>query len=243
MGKSSFRFKMFQVRQDRCAMKVCTDSCIFGSFLSHPNPKRILDIGTGTGLLALMQAQRFEQAQIDAVEVEPNAYYQAKGNFEASPWASRLVPHLSAIQEFKPGYQFDLIITNPPFFENDLKPKLDRRALARHTTTLTYEEVVKMADNLIESTGVFGVLLPPFKTGRFQMLARSYDLHLQSTLEIRNQSEHPVLRVVQSFGRSQVPHQIRRLAIRNKDRIYTDEFRFLLEPFYLDYNFDAIQPT
>ncbi len=127
-----FEFKQFVIHQGDCAMKVTTEGCLFGALVEGANPKRILDIGAGTGLLSLMLAQKYPSAKIHAVELDQKAHIQAQANFAKSPWAENLQIHVGRIQDFHPREKFDLIVCNPPFFKNSLHSNDKSKNLAIH---------------------------------------------------------------------------------------------------------------
>ena len=176
-----FSFKQFVIKQDKCAMKVGTDGVLLGAWADvpimfdentsssfntiHPSP-RILDIGTGTGLVALMLAQRFPTAIVDAVEIDSSAAEQAKKNVECSPFASRVNVFESSIQQFAESAtaRYDAIVSNPPFFENALKNPDSQKAQARHTDSLSYRELLCVANKLLKEGGAISVILPTGNT-------------------------------------------------------------------------------
>ncbi|MEO8711563.1 MAG: methyltransferase, partial [Parafilimonas sp.] len=173
MPNDYFRFKQFIITQDKCAMKVCTDACLFGAWAAH-NPQleasNILDIGTGTGLLSLIYAQKNMHASIDAIEIDEAAVQQARENFEASIWKERLHVYNTSIQQFatSSNKKYDVIICNPPFYENDLKSENKQRNLALHSDALTLEELISDVDLLLGDDGSFFVLLPFHRTKYFE---------------------------------------------------------------------------
>src|SRR3954470_3745964 len=151
MGDTSFRFKNFTVHQDKCAMKVGTDSVLLGSWLNPGNAKEILDIGTGSGIIALMIAQK-SIADIDAIDIDHNAYLQARENFLISPWFFRLHASQCSLQEFsnESGKKYDLMISNPPYFHHASKPLKEERIQARHHDTLTFDDLVEGVKKLLK---------------------------------------------------------------------------------------------
>ena len=168
MASEGFQFKQFYVRHDKCAMKVGTDGVLLGCEAPLPDyPSHVLDVGTGSGLVALMMAQQKSQAQIDAIDIDPFAVEQAKENFAASPWSDRLHAYHSSLQEWQKvndkcsnGNYYDLIVSNPPYFRNSLKNPDKARQLARHTDTLSYEDLLIHSTRLLKPEGVLTLILP-----------------------------------------------------------------------------------
>ena len=161
MGKNSFQFKQFTINQDRCAMKVGTDGTLLGAWANAPvEPCRILDIGTGTGLVALMMAQRYPQSQVIGIDIDRDAAIQAQENVDASPFSDRVkIINADAVKiEDKEG--FDAIVCNPPYFVDSLTCPQDQRTLARHTITLTYEQLMRTAYKLLKNDGMFSIVVP-----------------------------------------------------------------------------------
>jgi tRNA1Val (adenine37-N6)-methyltransferase len=164
-----FQFKKFTVQQDKTAMKVGTDGVLLGAWAPIDNhPNTILDIGAGTGLIALMLAQRSNAQQIDALEIDEDAYEQATDNFENSPWNDRLFCFHAGLDEFveDPEDEYDLIVSNPPFYTEDYKSEDASRDLARFEEAMPFEELVEAADLLLSEKGVFAVIIP-YKEERF----------------------------------------------------------------------------
>ena len=161
MGKNSFQFKQFTINQDRCAMKVGTDGTLLGAWANAPvEPCRILDIGTGTGLVALMMAQRYPKSQVIGIDIDRDAAIQAQENVDASPFSDRVkIINADAVKiEDKEG--FDAIVCNPPYFVDSLTSPQDQRTLARHTITLTYEQLMRTAYKLLKNDGMFSIVVP-----------------------------------------------------------------------------------
>lgn len=163
MSNSYFEFKQFTVRQDRCAMKVGTDGTLLGAWAEVPQSNghlRILDIGTGTGLIALMMAQRFTEAQVTAIDIDPDAVAQARENVEASPFSSRIRVLEGDVSDMTDDAVFDAVVCNPPYFVNSLECPDDQRTTARHTVSLTYQTLMESAFRLLSETGIFSVVIP-----------------------------------------------------------------------------------
>lgn len=161
MSNSYFEFKQFKIRQDKCAMKVGTDGVLLGAWTEPTGAKRILDIGTGSGLLAIMLAQR-SSAIIDAIEINQDAATQARENFESCHWSEQLQIHNVSLQEFanQPGYKYDLIITNPPFFSTGPQSPDTNRAMARHNNSLTVDELILCSVKMLTREGKIALILP-----------------------------------------------------------------------------------
>ncbi|GAB3203581.1 tRNA1Val (adenine37-N6)-methyltransferase [Pontibacter aydingkolensis] len=235
MANSYFQFKQFRVEQDKCAMKVCTDSCLFGTAMDVKEAKSILDIGAGTGLLSLMVAQR-SSASIDAVEINPEAQQQAKENFSISPWADRLKLYPESLQEFAAHNQqtYDVILSNPPFFVSSLKSPDAAINAARHVEQVFFEEILQFTQNHLDKTGKLHLLLPPPEAILFQKLAQKYGLHLAHTLEVYTKVDGKCIRHIQTYTFEASPAVVESIAIREIDGVaYTAAFVELLKDYYL----------
>jgi tRNA1Val (adenine37-N6)-methyltransferase len=177
MPNSYFRFKQFQVNQDQTAMKVCTDACVLGGYAPVGKASRILDIGTGTGLLALMLAQRSVAGKFDAVEMNEQACLQARENVQASPFADRIAVHHTPIQDFLPAEKYDLIVTNPPFYTAYLQSGKQAQDNALHTNTLPTGELLQAIARLLAYEGEAWVLLPPYQMDVLTQESRQFGLY------------------------------------------------------------------
>jgi tRNA1Val (adenine37-N6)-methyltransferase len=217
-------------------MKVCTDSCILGAYANAKPASQVLDIGAGTGLLSLMLAQR-SGANITALEINQDAAAQAAGNFAASPWAGRITMHPESLQQFrlKNKQLFDLIISNPPFFQASQRSPDAAVNLARHTETLTFQEIIGFAkDFLTPETGKLLILLPPPEMLTFEKLAQNSVFFKTKSLQIFTQTNGKRIRIIQEFGLNRVAYPGSEiLFIRNPDQTYTSQFRELLKEYYL----------
>ncbi|MGV3586729.1 MAG: tRNA1(Val) (adenine(37)-N6)-methyltransferase [Adhaeribacter sp.] len=235
MPNDYFKFKAFLVKQDKCAMKVCTDSCILGAYTPVAEAQTMLDIGTGTGLLALMAAQR-STAQINAIEIDAAAATQAQENINSSPWADRIKVYQQSLQEFSDTNQqlFDLIICNPPFYAASHLSPDQARNVAMHSQELSLTEIVNFCRRFLSPTGKLFILLPPTESRHFASLAQAENLYLISVLHIFTSTKGKYIRTIQGFGREQitaVPEES--LFIRNADNTYTTAFQELLRDYYL----------
>lgn len=239
MANSYFQFKQFKIEQGQTAMKVCTDACLFGAYIKPQNKQKILDIGTGTGLLALMLAQK-TAAHITAVEIEENAYNQALENVNNSIFASQIQVIHQSIQDFAQNYQgekFDLIVSNPPFFKNNWKATEKAKNLALHSENLDFEDLLKAVAGLLNKEGVFWVLLPAYEATVLAEKARKYNLKAIEKIQVYNHPQASVFRVMQAFAwEGREIHKsliINDLCIKNLNKEYSLEFRNLLKDYYL----------
>ncbi|GAB3884338.1 methyltransferase [Spirosoma agri] len=239
-----FSFKQFTIRQDRAAMKVCTDACVLGAYADVANAgftattepgMRILDIGTGTGLLALMAVQRNPHALVDAVEVDDAAFEQAVDNVAASPFAARIRVVHQRIQDFtSTGVLYDRILTNPPFYTNHLRSPDSALNRALHTDDLPFLELVEAVNRLLKPEGQWWVLLPPPETGKLTELAGKAGLRPFHQLALRHHAHKPVFRLITGFSFKSTSLVNETLDIHDADgRAYTAAFRSLLRDFYL----------
>lgn len=228
MPNTYFRFKQFTVHQDKSAMKVCTDACLFGAWVANrTTAKRILDIGAGTGLLSLMLAQQSEAAA-DAVEIDEHAFEQAEENFNASPWSGRLKVFHTSIQEFA-GVNYDLIISNPPFYKNDLKSDDRKRNLALHSEALNLEELVGSVKRLLADKGTFAILLPFHRAVYFEDLAEKNKLYANEKVLVKQSPAHDYFRVMYLLSNIELPSETVQSEIVINDPI----FKELLKEYYL----------
>lgn len=204
MGKDEFRFRHFAVRQDRCAMKVGTDGVLLGSWACRRQADaamNVLDIGTGTGLISLFVAQRFPNAKVTAIDIDPEAAGQANDNFKASPFSCRLSAQPLALQKLDEEEQFDLIVCNPPFFTDSLKCPDSNRTIARHTTTLTFAELARKSSRLLTAEGTLAVIVPADSKDKMESEAIFNGLCLQRLCYVKTKATKPAKRVMMEFGR------------------------------------------
>lgn len=231
-----FKFKQFSIDQDQCAMKIGTDGVLLGAWSSiEENPFSILDIGTGTGVLALMLAQRSNAEVIDAIEIEDNAYEQCVNNFENSPWGDRLFCYHAAFQEFveEIDEQYDLIISNPPFYPEDYKTLNKQRNLARFQEALPFEHLLHGASHLLAKKGVFCVVIPYVKEAHFILLAASVKLFPNKILHIKGTPVSEIKRSCIEFSFNESQTIINELVIEIERHIYTEDYIALTKDFYL----------
>lgn len=237
MPNHYFNFKQFTIWQNACAMKVTTDACLFGAWVAHKIQDKqvasILDIGTGTGLLSLMLAQN-TTATIDAVEIEAAAAEQAKLNFDASFWSKRLHLFEQPIQQFLPNKFYDFIITNPPFFEDDLQSINNKRNLALHSADLKFEQLVLCLDQLLDKNGSFAILLPSNRVIPFTNLCLDL-FFLQEKMVVKQTPKHDNFRNMLFFSRKKsIASEADTITIKNLENEYSEKFKQLLKPYYLN---------
>ena len=219
-------------------MKVCTDACVFGAHVAahidHAavDAGAILDIGTGTGLLSLMLAQK-TVATIDAVEIDIAAAKQANENFKGSPWKDRLKLFNIDVINFEPGKKYDCIIVNPPFYENDLRSPHEGKNKAMHELTLNLGLLLTIIRKHLSATGFFSVLLPYHRVTEFIESARVHNFYLQEQLLLQHTNDHPWFRGILYFAGKEATGIKKELAIKNKEGIYTPAFTALLKDYYL----------
>ena len=234
---STFKFKQFSIEQDRCAMKVGTDGVLLGAWTPiENNPFSILDIGTGTGIIALMLAQRSQAEQIDALEIDEDAYEQAVDNFENSPWSERLFCFHAGLDEFidEPEDEYDLIVSNPPFYSEDYKTDDSQRDLARFQDAMPFEKLIEAADLLLSENGVFAVIIPYKEEERFIDLCAAVELFPIKISRVKGAHNTQIIRSLLAFKRFELPVlDANELVIEINRHEYTDEYIELVKDFYL----------
>ena len=243
---SKFQFKQFSLEHDRCAMKIGTDGVLLGAWTPiDNNPFSILDIGTGTGIIALMLAQRSSAEQIDALDIDENAYEQASDNFENSPWNDRLFCFHAGLDEFveepeddpsdsELAQQYDLIVSNPPFYTDDYKSNCEQRDLARFSDAMPFEDLVEAAALLLSENGIFSVIIPFKEEEKFLVLAAAYELFPLKITRVKGTSTSEMKRSLLAFSRNEMnDFPIDELIIETARHIYTPEYIELTKDFYL----------
>jgi tRNA1Val (adenine37-N6)-methyltransferase len=237
MSNSWFQFQQFRVEQDRCAMKISTDAVLLGSLVQSDAPKQILDIGTGTGVIALMLAQRFPEASLTALELDPEAASQAKENCEQSPFSQRLTVLQGRFQDFLVEERFDLLVSNPPFFPDHLPTSDPKRQQALHTDSLSFEELLQKASQLLAPSGSFWVILPPRQMQDFIQFATAHGLFPRTRVGIRDSAAKPIHREVVcfSFSEALTPALPEELFLKNEDGSYSERYQQLISGFLLGF--------
>lgn len=229
------QFKQFSVRHDRVAMKVGMDAVLLGAWTRVQQANTILDIGTGSGVIALMLAQRTpDHVRIDAVEISDDAL-QAAENFNASPWKHRLRIFHSAFQEMIVREPYDLLVTNPPYFGNALKPPDPGRERARHDRSLQREEITGVAARILDPDGRLSIILPLAASGNFETVAARHGLYCLRLCDVSSKPARPPIRRLMEFARTPSPTQKSRLCLLDADGNPSADYRSLTADFYLNF--------
>lgn len=234
MPNNYFQFKQFKIEQDNCAMKVCTDSCLFGAWISLPkNTETILDIGTGTGLLSLMLAQK-SNAKIDAIEIDENAFSQATINFNNSIWKENLTCFLGDIKDFTFTKKYDFIVCNPPFYKDEFSSVSQGEKIAKHSLFLNLDELINSINKLLNDNGKFSILLPFYRKEEFEKTAEQFSFFPEKTLTIKQTPTHNFFRYAGVFSKQKNTKQSNQeITIKSSENNYSNEFIELLKPYYL----------
>jgi tRNA1Val (adenine37-N6)-methyltransferase len=234
---STFRFQQFSVIQRQSAMKVCTDAVLFGAMAPVNRGDRVLDIGAGTGVLSLMVAQ-LGAAQVTAVELTQQGCEEAQLNFNNSPWADRLEAVHQDIQGFAgtAGCQYDLIVCNPPFFENHSKTTNPLRKVARHNDFVPFTDLIKSADKLLSSQGLFYLLLPVHAVAKFAKAALVAGFYLIHQTDFRGYTHNETKVSALIFSRKIAVFAKTLLTIYDSHRVYTKDSERYLSPFLLRFS-------
>ncbi|MFC6208562.1 tRNA1(Val) (adenine(37)-N6)-methyltransferase [Rahnella laticis] len=238
LRRNGFTFKQFFVAHDRCAMKVGTDGVLLGATAPVSGAKRILDIGCGSGLIAIMLAQRSDpQTTIDAVELEPAAAEQAAENFRESVWAQRLSVFAQDINDYARQHpaEYDLIVSNPPYFESAVDCRDEARNAARYTETLTHAALLECAGKLITPQGLFSVVLPYDIGLAFETLANHQGWFTAWRMAVRDRPGKPLNRLLLTLSKQPVEKEEMELDLRKSEGIYSEAFCALIADFYLNY--------
>ncbi len=237
MSNNWFRFKQFTIQQDKCGMKVSTDACIQGAWTPIlPGVKTVLDIGTGTGLLSLMLAQRNSYIAIDAIELDEAAAQQAKENVSSSPWQERINVKQADVRAYAPLVSYDMLICNPPFFDKSLQSNELNRNVARHAISLSKEDIIATADRLLSDEGYLALMLPPAEHLVMEQLLLEHGWHIFSSLYVVPKQGYEANRVISLATKNKESQGLlvaETLQIKNEDGSYTEQFIQLLRPFYL----------
>ena len=226
-----FHFRSFQIIQDQNAMKIGTDGVLLGACTSVENVRSALDVGSGTGVISLMIAQR-STTQIDAVEINEENYKEGKANIAASPWANRIQTYHASFQDFKPGFQYDLIISNPPYFTSSFLSNDHHRNLARHQGSLNMVDFIDKCAESLHSKGKLSIILPVDTAIEFEQLAKNKELHCNKLLKVIGREGKGEIRRIMELSFEKQPKQIDELIIEGKQRhAYTEKYLRLMRDF------------
>lgn len=216
-------------------MKVGMDGSLLGSWAGQgTSPKRILDIGTGTGLIALMCAQRFPEAKIDAIDIQSECLGQAQENVDDSPFSEQIKLHASSLQDFQ-GETYDLIVCNPPFFKNSSKTGRSDRDTARHDDSLPFEELAEHSARLLNTNGVLSLIIPEDRASEFMMLVEKNGLHLRNSMKVFGRVGGVAKRRMLEFSPTlpkEAP-ELKEMAVEADVKVWTEEYKDLLRDFYI----------
>ena len=231
-----FRFKQFAVDQGNCAMKINTDGVLLGSSTHFPQAHRILDIGTGTGVIALMLAQSHPEALVDAVELDQEAAEQADRNFHASPFADRLQLFAGSFVDMQPSEPYDLIVSNPPFYTNALHTPDARKRLAKHTDTTFFTALLAFVAQHLAEEGLFRLIVPAALADELQeTLLPQQGLFVQQEMAIASFSGGEIIRKILGIGKAPKVVCRSQFVIYVEKGIYSEAYKTLLKPYFLAY--------
>ena len=231
-----FEFKQFSIQQDRCAMKIGTDGVLLGAWVSlEKNPQSILDIGAGTGILSLQLAQRCQAKTLEAIEIDEDAFEQCVGNFENSPWGDRLFCFHASAQECAAEMEeeYDLIISNPPFYSDEYKSNNNKRNTARFTDTLPFRDLAIFAYQFLSEKGIFALILPRKEEENFIALALEVGLFPKRICRVKGNPTSEVKRSLMefTFEKSEIIQE--ELTVEISRHVYTEAYKNLVKDFYL----------
>lgn len=230
----NFKFKQFTIWHDKTAMKVGTDGVLLGAWTQNNNPENILDIGTGTGLIAIILAQK-TTAKITAIDLDTDAYNQTKQNISLCKWKNKIIAENISFQDFykKQKTKFDLIVCNPPFFENSLKSQNKQREIARHTNWLPFEELIEGVSQIISDKGIFSLILPVQSEEKFKNLCEQKSLFCSRKTLVKPNYNKNSKRSLLEFSKNKTKKATNILVIEKERHIYTPEYKKLTDAFYL----------
>lgn len=235
MSNTFFKFKQFNINQDRCGMKVSTDAVVLGALAGKKSPLSILDVGMGTGVISLMLAQRFEKVEVIGVEIDEAAFNQALENIQESKFADRVKAVHQDFQTFSEtsDQQFDIVISNPPYFPDHIKTKDAQRNKALHNDALSFVELVAGVIKCLNESGEFWVILPPRQMQNLEEICKSHQLFPFHKVNLKDKQESKVIRVIQGFSYGSEFTLENELFIKNPDGSFAKAYQKLLKDFLL----------
>jgi tRNA1Val (adenine37-N6)-methyltransferase len=231
----TFRFKQFNVDQSGCAMKVNTDGVLLGSLAETGNPYSILDIGTGTGVIALMLAQRFVNATVDGVEIDATAAVTANKNFQNSAFAGRMSLFAIGFEKFfdqNSGKKYDLIVSNPPFFLNSLESPGAQKNLAKHTNAIFFEKLISGITHHLTKQGTCAIILPIETAQLVKQLLPQHQMHLHNVISIKSFAADEPHRALLTFGKAGKEFFEKDFVIYDEPKVYSADYITALKPFF-----------
>ena len=229
-----FRFKSFSIKQEQSAMKVGTDGVLLGAWTKPSSyPHQILDVGTGTGLVAIMLAQRFTRSQIHAIDIDQASAEEALFNAQSSPWSERLNITHCALQDYNPSETFDLIVSNPPYFRNTTPSQDPARATARNNDSLSLEYLVEKSHELLNENGELALIIPSNEYETIQSLAEKFNFYISKLCWVKGNHQSPIKRLLTVLSKNKEILDEKNLTIENSRHNYTEEYRSLCKEFYI----------
>lgn len=235
--RKPFQFKQFSIRDENSALKVGTDAVLLGAYINTKNSKYILDIGCGSGIIALMMAQK-SNSTIDAIDIDLESVQEAKINFGNSPWSERLNAMFTSLSDYvkQSKKKYDLIISNPPFFNNSLKSPSERNNLSKHTSSLSHAELLSGVKNLLSANGVFAVIIPFDHMTSFLNMALIKGLYCLQKLIIYPTTKKPANRIILELSNNQpIKSKEDRLTIRDASGNFTEQYKTQTRDYYLNF--------
>jgi len=233
-----FRFKQFNVDQTGCAMKINTDGVLLGAIVNAINAENILDIGTGTGVIALMLAQAFANAKVDAVEIDTDAAHTAEKNFKESIFANRLTLYAEGFENYFDKYpesKYDLIVSNPPFYIDSLKSPGAKKTLAKHTDVDFFERLINSIVSHLSPGGSCWLIAPATMVDLLVSLAANHSIFLNKTISIRSYSHSEPHRTILFFGQEKISTETSNFVIYEAEGVYSDDYKKKLKPYFLNF--------
>ena len=230
----TFHFKFFSIKQEQSAMKVGTDGVLLGAWIKPSSyPHQILEIGTGTGLVAIMLAQRFTRSQIQAIDIDQASAEEALFNTKTSPWSERLNITHCALQDYNPSNKYDLIVSNPPYFRNTTLPNDKSRAKARNNLTLSLEYLIERSYDLLLENGELALIVPYNEFETIQSLAVKFNFYIRKLCKVKGNHQRPIKRLLIILSKNKDVLEENGLTIEYSRHNYTEEYRDLCKDFYL----------
>jgi len=230
----SFKFKSFSIDDTNTPMKVGVDAVLLGAWASADSPNSILDIGSGSGIIALMLAQRFPNSKISALEINENAFIDLSTNINNSPWFDRIIPILLDFKSINIDVKYDMIVSNPPYFDDGLSNEISGRRTARQTQELNPSQLCENSRKLLNNDSSLIVIFPYSQRFDFIKAALYYNLYLWKELRVKDKINSEFKRSILHFKNSKVfKFKQEELVLKNNDNSFTEEFNKLTKEFYL----------